>query len=37
MNGLEEDISDFPDLIPWFNNESDNYEELPAEGEFPYD
>jgi hypothetical protein len=38
MNGLvEDDTTKFPDLVPWFNNESDNYEELPTEGDFPYD
>lgn len=26
-----------PDLKPWFDNESDLYEELPFNDEFPYD
>jgi len=28
----------FPDLAPWFDNVSDDYDELPSEGhEVPYD
>jgi len=28
----------FPDLAPWFDNASDDYDELPSEGhEVPYD
>lgn len=26
-----------PDLLPWFNNESDLYEELPSDTDCPYD
>jgi hypothetical protein len=26
-----------PDLRPWLDNESDLYEELPSQSEYPYD
>ncbi len=29
--------SDLPDLKPWFDNESDLYEELPTQNEQSYD
>lgn len=27
----------YPDLEPWFDNPSDQYDELPAGPEYPYD
>lgn len=29
--------SELPDLIPWFDNTSDNYEELPSDIDYSYD
>lgn len=26
-----------PDIFPWLDNESDIYDELPVQEEFPYD
>jgi hypothetical protein len=27
----------YPDLAPWINDESDSYEELPVQEEYPYE
>jgi hypothetical protein len=29
--------NNYPDLWPWFDNESDQYEELPPNEECPYE
>ena len=30
-------MSELPDLKPWFDNESDQYDELPVNDEYSYD
>lgn len=30
-------ISDLPDLEPWFDDPTDQWDELPSAPEFPYD
>lgn len=37
IKNIKQTHNELPDLSPWFDNESDLYEELPAQEEFPYE